>query len=419
MASTLFSTRTNLIRRLTLFVTWLLVTVGSQIPQVVAQPKPRTSRIVGYYTSWSVYARKFEVSQIRAAKLTHINYAFANISPKGECVLGDPWADVQKAYPGDRTTDLVKGNFGQLARLKRKHPHLKTLISIGGWTWSGRFSDVALTPKSRQHFAGSCVAFMKRYGFDGIDIDWEYPVSGGKAGNRSRPEDKQNLTHLLAELRQQLDTQGKQDRRHYLLTIAAPASPEKSVNLEVAGLAKHLDWINVMAYDYNGSWSERTGFNAPLHSSSNDNQLNCATTVQTYLKAGLPRDKLVVGVPFYGRSWKGVTPEQHGLHQPHQGAAKGSWEPGSIDYKDLQKNYVGLYTRHWHADAKVPWLYDNTSKTMVSYDDVDSISDKARFVAKQRLGGIMIWELSQDTADKQSLLNVISDTLGREVEDNK
>ncbi len=397
-----------------LVVALLPTIVGPFVNQAAAQPRQHSGRIVGYYTGWSVYDRKFEVAQIRAAKLTHINYAFANISPKGECVLGDPWADVQKAYVGDRTTDAIKGNFGQLARLKRKHPHLKTLISIGGWTWSGRFSDVALTPKSRQHFAGSCVAFMKRYGFDGIDIDWEYPVSGGKVGIRNRPEDKQNLTLLLADLRQQLDTQGKQDRRHYLLTIAAPASPEKSVNLEVAGLAKHLDWINVMAYDYNGAWSERTGFNASLHSSSNDNRLNCAATIQAYLRAGAPRDKLVLGVPFYGRGWKGVAPEQNGLHQPHQGAAKGSWESGSIDYKDLQKNYVGQFTRHWHAKAKAPWLYDATRKTMVSYDDVESITDKAQFVNKQRLGGIMIWELSQDTTDEQSLLNAIHKANGRE-----
>src|SRR5205823_5679300 len=118
-----------------------------------------------------------------------------------------------------------------LQKLKQKHPHLKTLISVGGWTLSGPFSDAALTEKSRSKLAKSCVAFMLRYGFDGVDIDWEYPGGGGLPGNKSRVEDRQNFTLLLAELRRQLDEQGKGDKKHYLLTIAAPCGPAVYANI--------------------------------------------------------------------------------------------------------------------------------------------------------------------------------------------
>ena len=382
-------------------------------------PKYHGRRVVGYYTAWSIYARKFGVSQIPAERLTHINYAFANVSPKGECVLGDPWADAQKTYPGDKQTDSVKGNFKQLLQLKRKHPHLKTLISVGGWTWSARFSDAAFTPASRQRFARSCVAFMKRYGFDGVDIDWEYPVAGGEPGNKTRPEDKQNLTLLLAEVRRHLDAQGKQDKRDYLLTIAATAGPDKIPNLEVEAIAHQLDWMNVMTYDFNGSWSARTGFNSPLFAPADsphpeDAGRNANAAVQTYLKAGLPRNKLVLGVPFYGRGWKGVVDEHDGLYQRHQGVPRGTWEPGSFDYKDLRRNDLGGFARHWNDVAKVPWLYDPRTRTMISYDDVESVTAKANYVAQQDLGGVMIWELSQDTTDHTSLLRSISTVLSKQ-----
>src|SRR5262249_14122871 len=163
------------------------------------------------------------VGHIPAAKLTHVNYAFAKIGPTGECALFDSYAAIDKFYPGDKwDAGFLRGNFHQLQILKQKHPHLKTLISVGGWTLSGPFSDVALTPASRSKFAKSCVAFATKYGFNGVDIDWEYPVGGGLEGNKTRPEDKANYTLLLAELRQELDSQGKKDNKHYLLTIAAP-----------------------------------------------------------------------------------------------------------------------------------------------------------------------------------------------------
>ena len=182
----------------------------------LAAPEPR---VVAYYPEWAVYARKFDVASIPAAKLTHLVYAFARIEG-GEVNLFDSYAAIDKAYPGD-TWDkgVLRGNFNQLMKLKAKHKHLKTLIAIGGWTLSSPFSDAALTPASREKLAKSAVAFMLKYGFDGIDLDWEYPVGGGLAGNKNRPEDKANYPLLCAAIRKELDARKKGE----LLTVAVLA----------------------------------------------------------------------------------------------------------------------------------------------------------------------------------------------------
>jgi len=191
---------------------------------VQAQETSAPKRIVGYFTSWAIYGREYFVNEIPADKLTHINYAFANVSKEGECLIGDSWADVEIAFEGDAQDAPFKGNFNQLKLLKEKNPNLKTLISIGGWTWSRLFSDVALTEESRDKFAASCVKFMMDYGFDGIDVDWEYPTGAGDATNHETPEDPENFILLMAEMRAQLDAAGEVDGTHYLLTIAASSN---------------------------------------------------------------------------------------------------------------------------------------------------------------------------------------------------
>lgn len=377
-------------------------------PLMATEPK-----LVGYFVEWGVYDRNHHVKDIPADKLTHINYAFAKIV-NGECAVFDSFAATEKAYEGDRKGDgVLRGNFNQLIQLKKKHPHLKSLISVGGWTLSSPFSDVALTDESRSKFAKSCVAYIKKYGFDGVDIDWEYPVSGGKQGNTNRKEDKANYTLLLAELRKQLDAAGQVDKKQYLLTIAASAGPRHIANLELDKIHRHLDWINLMAYDFHGSWDATTHFNAPLFSIKDDpakdeasKRLNVDAAVQTYLAAGAPPEKLVLGVPFYGVGWSGVPKTNNGLFQAKTGVPKGTFEEGKFDYKDLAKNYIGKLPRHWHEEAKVPWLYDPKSGLMISYDDPESLKFKAQYARDKKLGGLMFWELSADDA-KSSLLNAL------------
>src|SRR5258705_974926 len=220
-------TSTHSVRALTPF----LVMAGVAALGTGCTPSSRTSelpaastrpRVVGYLASGGVNSKGTRIASLPASDLTHIFYAFANIDSGGRVVLGDARID--------------PGNFAELERLKARYPHLKLLISVGGWTWSGRFSDAALTAASRATFTTSALdLFIRRWPglFDGVDIDWEFPVQGGLKGNVERPADKQNFTLLLAELRRGLDDQGKRDSRHYELTIAASARPSEIANIEL------------------------------------------------------------------------------------------------------------------------------------------------------------------------------------------
>lgn len=360
-------------------------------------------KIIAYYPSWGTY-QKVEVSEIDASQLTHINYAFANIK-EGKIVLGDEWADTQKPYPGDCTgSGCLKGNFNQLKKLKKAHPHLKTLISVGGWTWSGAFSDVALTASSRAKFADSAVKFIRDYGFDGVDLDWEYPVSGGLPSNVKRPADKQNFTLLLQAVRNKLNVAQKVDGRTYLLTIAAGGFPGFVKNTEMDQVSKILNWVNLMTYDFHGDWEKVSNHQAPLFYDPKDpNTINAKgninSTVYTYLKAGVPAKKLIVGIPFYGRSWTNCGTSGLGLYQACKGVSDGAIADGIHEYRNLEKK--GLingkeYVRYWSSSAKVPWLYNKSTGTFITYEDPESIGFKAKYIKAKGLGGAMVWELSQD-----------------------
>jgi len=398
--------------RIRLFALFILMGALGLSARLDAQANPMPThdyRVIGYYAAWTVY-RDFDVASIPAGQLTHLNYAFANISDAGEIVLGDPWADAEMPDPQDTTGAELQGNHRQLLLLKQAFPHLKTLISVGGWSWSDRFSDVALTAESRTTFARSAVDFVTRYGFDGIDLDWEYPTGGGDPGNLERPEDPENFIRLLEELRAQLDARGAMDNRDYLLTIAAGAGRSAYQPLDWARIHPLLDWLNVMTYDMSGAWSRLTGFNAPLYDSQPQppEGTSADTTLRDFIALGVPPEKLVLGVPFYGRGWAGVGPENNGLHQPFSGVPAGTREQGYYDYADLAANYVSEATRHWHETAQVPWLYDAETGVMISYDDPESLAGKARYVRENGLGGIMIWELSTDDG---TLLAAIDEAL--------
>ncbi|CAF2946012.1 unnamed protein product [Rotaria sp. Silwood2] len=365
--------------------------------------------IVAYFAAWSIYSRSYFVADIPGDKITHINYAFANIDSDGRLVLGDSWADVEKAFSGDTWDQPLRGNFNQLLKLKQKYPHLRTLISVGGWTWSGRFSDIALTPASRSKFAQSCVEFIQKYGFDGVDLDWEYPVSGGLPGNIVRPEDKQNYVSLLQEVRKQLNTAGILDGKTYLLTVATGAGTERIADMDLTGMSTYLDWINVMTYDFHGGWETKTGHNAPLYKNDAEtatdispsfikSRYNCHASIQAYIAAGVPRSKLIMGLGLYGRGWQGVTSAaQNGFSQPASSQLPmGTWENGIFDYDHLKRSFLPTYTRYWDDASKVPFLFNPSTGIWISYDDLQSISLKNDYIKREQLGGAMFWELSGD-----------------------
>lgn len=380
--------------------------------------------VVAYYIEWGIYGRNYHPMDMPGEKITHVNYAFANIGEDGRIAIGDPYAAIDRYYPGDTWDQPYRGTYNQLNNVfKAKYPHIKTFISVGGWTWSGRFSDVALTDASRSLFAESCVEFIRTYNFDGVDIDWEYPVCCGLAGNTYRPEDKENYTLLLEELRTQLDAAETEDGRTYLLTIAAPAGYDKIENLEPDGIAASCDWINVMCYDYHGSWDlSMTNHHSKLYPNPEDpgspeiaNRYNGDYAINAYIDAGVPAEELVMGVPFYGRAWAGVGSTDNGLFQSGTYVPPGTWDDwssgdtGMNDFFQLEEFIAGgLYSRYWDEASKVPWLYSPTEHGghFITYDDAESTQHKVDYVEANGLGGIMFWEITGDR--NQTLLDVIN-----------
>jgi len=372
--------------------------------------------------------------------LTHLNYAFGNINSQGECFIvnqsgeGDAWADYGRGFTAAESVDGVadtwdqklKGNFNQLKELKAKNPNLKVLISLGGWTWSKRFSDVALTQASREKFVSSCVDLYIKGNlatfdgaggpgaaagvFDGIDVDWEYPAAPGD-NNVYRDVDTQNYTLLLQEFRKQLDVVGATAGKRYELTAAVPGGTSKIDKIEVAKVGRVLDAINIMSYDFRGSWdaSGPTNFHSNLYpdpAAPGSGELKSAsvkTAVDAWLAGGAPPAKLVVGVPFYGRGWSGVTGGANGLYQPATGAAAGSYEAGFEDYKVLV-NKTG-YTTYRHPTTHQMWTFNGS--TFWSFDDPQVLTEKMQYVKANGLGGAMIWSMDGDT-NTGVLMNAVS-----------
>ncbi|KGE16537.1 glycosyl hydrolase family 18 protein [Paenibacillus wynnii] len=430
----------------------LVLTLFSSLGTNVKSAHAATDyKLVGYYASWAAYGRAFNVADIDPTKMNVINYAFADICwngihgnsdptgpnpvtwscqneqgqtinvPNGTIVLGDPWIDAQKSFGDDKWDDPIKGNLKQLWKLKEKNPKLKTVISVGGWTWSNRFSDVAATAATREVFANSAVDFIRKYQMDGVDLDWEYPVSGGLAGNSYRPEDKGNYVLLLQKIREKLNAAGTTDGKTYLLTIASGAGPAYIQNNNLAGISSVVDWINIMTYDFNGSWNTTTGHNAPLYYDpatagtglTEPANYNIDKAVTSYLQNGVPASKLVLGMPFYGRGWGGAPSSGNGQYQVSSGlSSTGTWEKGSYDFNDLEANYINKngYTRYWNNVSKVPYLYNPATQTYISYDDTESFGYKTSYVKSKGLAGVMFWETSGDR--NRTLQNKLSSDLG-------
>lgn len=308
--------------------------------------------------------------------LNFIHYAFAGIGADYKISLTDSAVDYD--------------NFAKLAALKKNYPNIKTLISVGGWGGSSGFSDMALTDAGRRTFAKSCVDFIKRYGFDGVDIDWEYPVSGGTAVGR--PEDKTNFTLLMQALREALDAQGMADGRYYYLTFAGGASGGYINNVQLSQLAKYADYAVDMTYDLHGPWDTYADLNTPLYTPeeySPQYKISVNSSVRSWISAGFPADKLVMGIAFYGYVYNGVSQTNNGLYQKFTSAK-------SAGYDSIVSAYLSnpLYERFFHSTGQVPYLYG--AGQFISYDDAESIAAKMRYAAANGLRGASAWELSYD-----------------------
>jgi len=364
----------------------LALALFSSIP-CLAQSRPTHPYVITAY----VFARGAALApgQIDPSKLTRINYAFSNIEA-GRMVPGSP-ADAQ--------------NFALLRSVRSTNPNLTILVSVGGWLWSTNFSDMALTRESRAVFEDSVMQFLTRYDLDGLDIDWEYPGLPG-SGHPFRAEDKQNFTSLVRELRERFDASARRGRRLYL-TIAMGASDEVLANTEMQKVQRYVDTVNLMTYDYYEPGSESiTGNHSPLYADPADPKAaSSADTVRAFQKAGVPAEKILLGVPFYGHEWGQVKDQNHGLFQVGK-AVPGAYTPFSvIDTTMLASGF----TRHWDDASKVPYLYNPQQQIFVSYEDPESLKLKCQYIRSQKLAGIMFWEYSGDSNGK--LLQTINTEL--------
>ncbi|MEV1144675.1 glycosyl hydrolase family 18 protein [Micromonospora sp. NPDC049799] len=380
-------------------------------PPPTTPPPSGDRKIVGYFAEWGVYGRNYHVKNIHtsgsASKLTHILYAFGNTTG-GRCTIGDSYADYDKAYTAADSVDGVadtwdqplRGSFNQLRKLKKMYPHLKVIWSFGGWTWSGGFTQAAQNPAA---FAESCHNLVEdpRWAdvFDGIDVDWEYPNACGLSCDASGPNAFKNV---VSALRTRFGSSA-------LVTAAITADGSNGGKIDAtdyAGASPYLNWIMPMTYDYFGAFNAQgpTAPHSPLYSYSGIPQagFNSDAAIQKLKSKGIPANKLLLGIGFYGRGWTGVTQTAPG--GTATGAAPGTYEAGIEDYKVLKNTCPATATIAGTAYAKC-------GSNWWSYDTPSTINGKMTYAKNQGLGGAFFWELSGDTTNGE-LIGAIKGGLG-------
>jgi chitinase len=318
-------------------------------------------KIIAYYTGNGEVIKQYPLD-----KLTHIIYSFLAIHTD---TLG---------FRNNKQEETLK----QLVSLKEKFPHLKIMVSIGGWGGCAPCSEIFSSEKHRETFAKTTHVLFKKYNVDGIDLDWEYPAIEGYPGHKYMKEDRSNFTALIKTLRQELGPD-------YLLSFAAGGFDkflEESVDWNA--IVPYLDFINLMTYDLTSGFSKVTGHHTPLYNNDVQKQStdNC---VSWLLRNHIPSEKLIIGAAFYARIWEQVA--EAGINKP--GVFK-----QSIPYKNYAIHFSDTsgYKYYFDKKAKAPYRYNSRGRLFATFDDEKSIKLKCRYIRKQKLGGIMFWELSQD-----------------------
>lgn len=319
-------------RELMLLLCCICLTASCGTPtKQVEEPTPKV--VIAYVTSWSDVMPNPEL-------VTHINYAFGHVND---------------TFNGVRINNEER--LRQIVALKTQHPELKVLLSIGGWG-SGRFSEMAADENNRLSFAKDCQRVVQEFGLDGIDIDWEYPTSSA-ANISSSPDDTDNFTLLMRDIRQAI---GKDK----LLTLASVASAQY---INFRDILNDIDFVNIMSYDM---------ANAPRHHStlyraSISGRLTCDDAVKAHIDSGVPANRLVMGMPFYGRGGKLLS---------------------NRDFRDIDLN--GEYTEMWNDTAKVPYLINKEGIMVLGFDNVRSLTIKCEYILEKGLLGGMYWEYAGD-----------------------
>ena len=358
--------------------------------------------IMAYY----VAERNYKPEEIPVEKLTHIIYSFTNV------------IDGEMKF---RNEEVAGPKLEALVQQKQRNPGLKVMIACGGWGADG-FSDMALTEESRAKFVNSALEFIKRYQLDGMDMDWEYPGISG-AGTMAREVDTKNFTALMKGLREMLDMFDAPK----VLTFASAGWKRYYDYIEMNEVMKYADYTNVMTYDQVSGVSIYTGHHTPLGNVRSEDisgtpfhdhldnlyqsgknldpdPRSAQKIVDFLIKEGVDPKQIVIGGAFYGRVWKGVPPENNGLYQ-----LSGGLHIGWMAYHQIRKLYEpdSNFQRYWDDNAKAPFIYNSADSLMVSYDDTVSVALKTKYTMAKGLGGIMFWELGNDTKEEGSLLDAI------------
>ncbi|KAF2880907.1 hypothetical protein ILUMI_25265 [Ignelater luminosus] len=342
-------------------------------------------RVVCYYGSWAVYRKgngHFEIEDIDPTLCTHLIYTFVGLNHDASIKIIDSWQDI----------DLE--GYKRFNALKLRNPKLKTLIAIGGWNEGSEvYSQVVSNAHTRTAFVNNALNFVKTHGFDGFDLDWEYP--GQRGGS---PSDKHNFGLLLKEFKQVF-------KPHGLLVTAAVGASANAIRLsyDVPILSENLDFINVMTYDLHGVWDKVTGQNAPLYAAPHETtpaqqELNVVACINAWIENGAEPEKLVLGVGVYGRSFTLDNAENNGINAPaNQPGRPGPYtnEPGMIGYNEICELQMGEpWTVVWNDPQKVPYAHQGNQ--WVGYDNPLSVALKVNYAKEKRLGGVMIWSVETD-----------------------
>ncbi|MGB6688023.1 MAG: glycosyl hydrolase family 18 protein [Terracidiphilus sp.] len=395
-------------------------------------------RVVGgYFEEWDVRYSGYTMAALEksgvAAKLTHLIYAFGNVTPGPSpvCAIDDPKAAWQDAsilgVDGKPFSGSVHGNFAGILELKRLHPRLKTLISLGGQAGNvSGFTAAAASPAARRALIASCIDLFVKGDlapgveapglFDGFNIDWEFPLSA----------DRENFTALLHEFRSQLDALGRSTGRHYILTFDSPSNPQRYANIDLKAAADEVDFLTIDGYDYATPGEKMTNDSSALYNSPADPLHDQARaiddTVRAYLKAGVPAAKYTMGMPLYGVGWSGVPKRNHGLYQsvevpapvlladgnglcPSQSriapapGCDAILTPGFVTDATLRQILRHPDARFWYDSRREDaTLYLSASRTFYTFDNLRSLTAKTAYIRRHKLGGAYVWALNDDDA---------------------